>query len=268
MQFLLLAQREALGRFVVRQVAGRVPVAVSGHISDALQDQVTELEAAARTGADAVVLVTNHLDPKREGAAAFRHHFDALLVAMPAEMPLGLYECAAPDRRLRSDDELTLCIESGGFALLKDVSCDLATVKRRVALAKGSPLAIVNANAAIAFDAMKAGSRGFCSVFANFHPDLYQWLLSSAETDPALADELSTFLVIAAVAESTGYPALAKMYHQRIGTFGSIRCRVVDYDVRKRFWALDAVLDKLVAGTEAMRARVRASPQASASRAA
>ena len=47
-----------------------------------------------------------------------------------------------------------------------------------------------------------------------------------------------------------------KLYHQRIGTFGSIRCRVITYDVRERFWALDAVLDKIVAGTEAMRGKI------------
>jgi 4-hydroxy-tetrahydrodipicolinate synthase len=50
------------------------------------------------------------------------------------------------------------------------------------------------------------------------------------------------------------------MYHQRIGTFGSIRCRVIDYDVRERFWALDAVLDKIVEGTEHFRARIAALP--------
>jgi len=69
---------------------------------------------------------------------------------------------------------------------------------------------------------------------------------------------LSTFLVVTAVSEALGYPALAKMYHQRIGTFSSIRCRVIDYDVRERFWALDAVLDKIVAGTEHFRARIAA----------
>jgi 4-hydroxy-tetrahydrodipicolinate synthase len=44
MQFLTLAERGALGHFVVKQVAGRVPVVVSGHIE--------ELTAAAETGAD------------------------------------------------------------------------------------------------------------------------------------------------------------------------------------------------------------------------
>ena len=88
---------------------------------------------------------------------------------------------------------------------------------RRVA--QGSPLKILNANAAIAWDAMKAGSAGFNGVFTNFHPDLYKWLREDAARDPALAEELATFLVLAAVSESLGYPALAKIYHQRIGTF-------------------------------------------------
>ena len=105
----------------------------------------------------------------------------------------------APYRHLLSDDELHLCLDTGRVVLLKDVSCDLSRVRRRVALARGSPLAIVNANAAIAFEAMRSGSDGFCGVFTNFHPDLYKWLCVSADTNRALADELSTFLVLAAV---------------------------------------------------------------------
>ena len=44
--------------------------------------------------------------------------------------------------------------------LLKDVAYDLAVVARRAALMEGSPLAIVHANAAIALEAMRAGSKG------------------------------------------------------------------------------------------------------------
>ncbi|WP_333986003.1 dihydrodipicolinate synthase family protein [Burkholderia orbicola] len=259
MQFLSLAERAALARFVVERVAGRVPVVASGHISDDLDAQVTELCAAAESGAQGVVLVTNRLDPQRKGSAALLDHLHRLLARLPSDLPLGLYECPAPYRRLLSDDELRACIDTGRFVMLKDVSCDLATVKRRVALAEGSPLKILNANAAIAWDAMKAGSAGFNGVFTNFHPDLYQWLRTHGESNRALADELSTFLVVSAVSEALGYPALAKLYHQRIGTFGSIKCRAIDYDVRERFWALDAVLDKIVAGTEHFRRRIAAS---------
>ncbi|WP_157267346.1 dihydrodipicolinate synthase family protein [Azohydromonas aeria] len=256
MQFLSLEERAALGRFVVERVAGRVPVVVSGHVSDDLHGQVQELTAAVDSGADAVVLVTNHLDPHRRGSEAFLGNLELLLKRLPADVPLGLYECPAPYRRLLSDAELSACVDSGRFVLLKDVSCDLATVERRVALAAGSPLAVVNANAAIAFDAMKAGSRGFTGVFTNFHPDLYQWLRTSGARHPALAEEVNTFCVLSAVSESLGYPALAKLYHQRLGTFKSIHSRAVSYDIRERHWALDEVLDRIAAGTQAMRDRI------------
>ena len=256
MQFLTLAERAALGHFVVKQVAGRVPVVVSGHISDDPFSQIEELTAAARTGADGIVLVTNHLDPAATGTETFRGNLEWLIERLPSDIPLGLYECPAPYRRLLSDEELKLCIDSGRFVLLKDVSCDLATVKRRVASAEGSPLAIINANAAIAYDAMLAGAGGFAGVFTNFHPDLYKWLRTSGPLNPELAEEINTFLVVAAVSEVLGYPALAKMYHQLIGTFNSIRRRVIDYDIHEKFWALDAVLEKIVAGTEFMRGKI------------
>src|SRR5271168_836231 len=63
MQFLTLGERTALGHFVVRQVAGRAPVIVSGHVSEDPFTQVEEMTAAAETGADGIVLVTNRLDP-------------------------------------------------------------------------------------------------------------------------------------------------------------------------------------------------------------
>lgn len=258
MQFLSVAERAALARFVVERVAGRVPVVASGHVSATIDEQAAELNAVAESGADGLVLVTNRLDPDRLGTEALTANLKALLAKLPSDLPLGLYECPAPYRRLLSDDELRLCIDTGRFVMLKDVSCDLDTVKRRVALTAGTPLKILNANAAIAWDAMKAGSAGFNGVFTNFHPDLYHWLRTSADRDPALASELATFLVMSAVSESLGYPALAKMYHQRIGTLTTIRCRVIDYDVRERFWALDAVLDKIVEGTEHFRARIAA----------
>lgn len=260
MQFLSLDERVRLATAVVAKVAGRVPVVVSGHISDDLDAQVEELTAMAATGGDALVLVTNHLDPKNEGTEAFRRHLAHLLERLPQDIPLGLYECPAPYRRLLTDEELRLCIDSGRFILLKDVSCDLATVKRRLEIARGSGLAVINANAAIARDAMRAGSPGFTGVFTNIHPDLYRWMRLSGDRHPELADELATFLVVAAVSESLGYPAFAKMYHQRIGSFGSIRCRAIGYDVREKFWALDAVLDKIVEGTDRFRAKIAALP--------
>jgi 4-hydroxy-tetrahydrodipicolinate synthase len=256
MQYLSLEERVELAAFVKQAARGRVPVIASGHISEDLGDQLAELTAIAATGVDGMVLVTNRLDARREGCTRFIDDLTWLLDRLPKQIPLGLYECPAPYRRLLTDDELTFCANSGRFVIRKDVSCDLETVKRRVTLTRGTPLAIVNANAAIAFDAMKAGSRGFTGVFTSFHPDLYKWMMIEHASAPALADELSIYLALSAMAEPMGYPKLAKLYHQRIGTFACTDSRAVAFDIHEKFWALDALLDKIVEGTEHYRHRI------------
>jgi 4-hydroxy-tetrahydrodipicolinate synthase len=256
MQFLTLDERVELAAFVKKAAGRRVPVIASGHISESLDDQLAELTAIAATGVDGMVLVTNRLDAKQEGGTKFIDDLTWLLDRLPKHIPLGLYECPAPYRRLLSDDELMFCAHSGRFVILKDVSCDLETVIRRVVLTHGTPLTIVNANAAIAYDAMQAGSRGFTGVFTNFHPDLYKWMMTESDRHPELADELSVYLALSAMAEPMGYPKLAKLYHQRLGTFECTDSRAVTFDIHEKFWALEDLIDKIVEGTELYRQRI------------
>jgi 4-hydroxy-tetrahydrodipicolinate synthase len=173
-------------------------------------------------------------------------------------MPLGLYECPAPYRRLLNDDEFKLCRDTGRFVTLKDVSCDLETIRRRVAMAEGSDFAVVNANAAIAAAAMRAGGKGFAGVFTNIHPDLYAWLYANRDADSALRRRLEVFLALAAMAEPMGYPGLAKIYHTRLGTFDSAHSRVTDFDIAERYWAVMDLLEHIEIGTEQFRAEIAA----------
>ena len=256
MQFLSLQERVELARFVVQHVDGRIPVIASGHISDDIEAQKEELLAMAQTNIDALVLVTNHLDPRNEGSETFFATLNTLLDTLPKELPLGLYECPAPYRRLLTDDEFSWCANSGRFVVLKDVSCDLPTVERRVKLAQGTPLNVINANAAIAWPAILAGSQGFSGVFTNFHPELYSWLWHNGKTQRALADELAIFLSLGAVTETLGYPKNAKIYHQRLGTFDDVTCRVNKDDVLTKFWGLTVILDQIRAGTELWQTRL------------
>lgn len=258
MRFLSLDERVELSRFTVKQVAGRVPVVSSGHISDTLEDQITELCAIADTGADAVILVSNRLARQDGSAEEVRATLDSILAALPSDMPLGLYECPAPYRRLLSDDEMAFCAQSGRFVLIKDVSCDLDTITRRTTIAKGSPLKICNANAAIAHAAMRVTGAGFCGVMNNFHPDLYRWLQDHGADHPDLAEELCVFLVLSAQTEPMGYPKLAKFYHQRLGTFAGTESRAIDFNIQERFWGLDAVLDRIAQGTQFYRGKIAA----------
>jgi 4-hydroxy-tetrahydrodipicolinate synthase len=257
MHKLTLGERVSLARQTVEIVEGRVPVMASGHISGNRDQQSIELKAIGNTGIDALVLVTNRL-PGTEQAddAAILRELRWVMGQLPPELPLGLYECPMPFRRLLSDDVLKFCADSERFVTLKDVSCDLATVERRADIVKGSPLAIVNANAAIAWPAMKSGSQGFCGVMANFHPDLYAWLYHHGKHHPAVAQELAVFLALGGTSETQGYPAIAKRFHQRLGTFQSIACRNVEVDIFEKYWALDALLDNLMQGADIYRERL------------
>lgn len=256
MSFLSLEERCALAAFTVRQVNGRVPVVASGHISQSMDDQKAELRAVAETGVDAVVLVTNRLAAADEDASVFMARMQDLLGSLPTEMTLGLYECPAPYRRLLTDDEIAWCAQSGRFAFLKDVSCDLDHIRRRLALVANTPLAINNANAAIAWPFMKSGGHGFSGVMNNFHPDLYRWLYDHGTEHPELAEELDTFLVLSAMSETLGYPKLAKHYHRRIGTFGQVHSRAVPHDITERHWAVETILDHVVTGADRFRSRI------------
>ncbi|KEA62284.1 4-hydroxy-tetrahydrodipicolinate synthase [Marinobacterium lacunae] len=258
MQFLSLQERLDLARFTAKAVAGRVPVVASGHISESLDDQRAELKAMADTGVDGVVLVTNRLAPANAPETALRTHLDALLSSLPEDMPLGLYECPAPYRRLLTDDEIEYCAQSGRFALIKDVSCDLDTVKRRIALTQSTPLRINNANAAIAWPALQAGASGFCGVMLNVHPDLYRWLQDHGAKHPDLTEELATFLVLSAMCEPMGYPKLAKVFHQRLGTFAHTDSRTITFDIHQRFWALDDIIARIEWGNAHFRSRIKA----------
>lgn len=256
MHYLSLEERIQLARFAVHAVKKRVPVIASGHVSKKLAEQRTELAAIADTGVDGVVLVTNRLVPPEGNSKILRDHIDALLNALPAELPLGLYECPAPYRRLLTDKEIEYCAQTGRFTFIKDVSCDLQTVKRRLALTKDTPLAIINANAAIAWPALQAGAAGFCGVMTNLQPDLYRWLQDNGAQYPDFAEELATFLVLAAMSETMGYPKLAKIHHQRLGTFTHAGSRAVTCDMHEEYWAFDEILTRVEQGAMHFRDRI------------
>ena len=252
-----LDEREALARFTVDIVDDRVPVIASGHIGVTLDEQITELTRIAATGIDCLVFVTNRLDPENLGSQHLFDTVDTLMRELPPDLQLGLYECPAPYRRLLSDDEIVYFAQNRRFVILKDVSCDINTVRRRLELTKDSNLVISNANAAIAYEAMKSGARGFCGVFNNFHPDLYRWLQDESEMHVELASELTRFLVLAAATEGMGYPKLAKAYHQRLGTIQSSFSRAVPEDIFQKYWALESILQQIEEGTEYYRGRIQ-----------
>jgi 4-hydroxy-tetrahydrodipicolinate synthase len=178
-------------------------------MSDTLEDQIAELRAIGGTGVQAVVLVSNRLAKADETEEVWKRNAETILQAVP-NIPLGIYECPYPYKRLLSPELLRWCAETGRFLFLKDTCCDTEQLKAKLAAVRGSGLRIYNANAATLLASLRDGAHGYSGVMANFHPDLYVWLCSHAHSHPEKAQQLQAFLGLASVIENQYYPVNAK----------------------------------------------------------
>ena len=186
--FLSLEERVALNRVVYQRAKELDPnflVVSSGHVSDSMEDQIRELNAIYETGTDALILITNRLDPNNEGDDVFIKNAEELISHLPAEAKLGLYECPHPYKRLVTPKILDWCVSTGRFYYMKDTCCDAAVIAQRAAQLKGSHFKLLNANCQTLLETMRSGADGYCGIMCNFHPRLYAWLGKHYESEQA-----------------------------------------------------------------------------------
>ena len=207
---LSLTERVELSRACVRAAAERVPVIASGHVSNALDDQIDEVKRVADTGVRAVVLISNRFAREYEDDDVFLRRLDRLVSAVPDRLLLGFYECPFPYKRLISPRIMTYGVESGRFGFLKDTSCNLENIREKIRIASGSSFKLFNANAATLLESLRAGAAGYSGVMANFHPDLYVRLVEGHRRNSKEAERLQAFLGLASVIERQYYPVNAK----------------------------------------------------------
>jgi 4-hydroxy-tetrahydrodipicolinate synthase len=234
---LSLDERVCIARTVMERAGRRCGVIASGHISNDGDHQVEELNAIAETGVDAVVLVANRPAEKVDSDLVWRENTEALLGKLPASVPLGIYECPYPYKRLLSNDLLAWLAETGRFFFLKDTSCDRAIQRQRARAVQGSSLRLYNANSATLLHSLRTGYAGYSGVMANFHPHLYVWLCRYFSEAAAEAEKLQAFLGVASVIESHGYPANAKHFLAEEGLALHPATRVRSHELRDDWMA-------------------------------
>ena len=219
--FLSLDERVKLTRAVVTKAKelalkdpSRVPMQVvaSGHVSDSFEDQVIELNAIAAEKPDALILISNRMDIENTCEDQWIADTEKLIAQLPMDMPLGIYECPKPYKRLLTEKMIKWCADSGRFYFIKDTCCDAALIRRRLKWCEGSNLKIFNANAQTMLETAKDGCYGYCGVMANFHPSLYSRLLRKETLNDQKTSLLQDFLGLAATIENLTYPCCAKYY--------------------------------------------------------
>ncbi len=217
--FLSLEERVMLTRTVIAKAKAlakadktREPMMIvaSGHVSEDFETQVEELRAIAAEGPDALILVTNRMDVDNTCEDRWIEETERLVSALPADMPLGVYECPLPYKRLLTERMIKWCADSGRFYFLKDTCCDAPTIRKRTRICEGSNLKIFNANTQTLLESMRDGAYGFCGVFANIHPRLYSKLLEDLYAENA--EMLQAYLSVSELIVKYTYPCCAKYY--------------------------------------------------------
>ena len=220
--YLTLDERVKLTRTVIAKAKAlaeadrtRPPMMIvaSGHVSDRFEEQVRELNAIAAEKPDAVILITNRMDIANTTDEKWIEETEKLIAELPADMPLGVYECPKPYKRSLSEKMIKWCADNGRFYFMKDTCGDLKTLRRRIEICKNSHLKIFNANAQTMLQSARDGAFGYCGVMANFHPQLFSRLLNADTLNDQKTELLQLYLTHAALVEFyLVYPCIAK-YH-------------------------------------------------------
>lgn len=254
MFFLGLEERVEIAKFVVKKAAGRVPVVASGHVSDSLTEQAEELNKIASAGVDAVILISNRLAAEDESDDVWLANLKTLMEMLTEEIPLGFYECPYPYKRLISPQNLKWCADTGRFYFIKDTSCDIENMKKKLEQIKGTQLKLFNANTSTLMETLELGASGFSGVMANFHPELYVWLTEEYEKQPGKARRMADFLTVASLIERQVYPVNAKYYQKEIGNFATVYTRTKDAALLNTTCKME--VEQLVRLTEFMKERL------------
>lgn len=254
MFFLTLEERVEIARFVKERSDGRVPVVASGHVSDSISDQAEELNAMAETGADAVILLTNRLAQREESDAIWLDRLKMLLAEFPEDLALGFYECPYPYKRIISPELLKWCADTGRFYFIKDTSCSIENISRKLECVKGSRLKLFNANSSTLLETLRLGGSGFSGVMANFHADLYVWLCEHYQEEPEKARILADFLTVTSMIERQVYPVNAKYCQKKLGNFQSLHTRTKEANLLDDTGKLE--IEQLMRLTDYMRTQL------------
>jgi len=220
MFFLSLKERVELARATVtaaKKNGRKMDVVVSGHISNSIEAQAEELTAIYETGADAAVFVSNRLDLHNDGDKVWISNAEKLLKLLPEDMPLGIYECPYPYKRLLSKEILEWCKQSKRFRFIKDTCCSPEMLKERIEQLDGSGIKLYNANSQTLLYTFREGCDGYSGIMANFHPELYVWMYENYAKYPETADKVQALLSMSAFTEVLHYPATAKFNLNTLG---------------------------------------------------
>jgi len=204
-------ERLSLSKYVVTRVANRVPVIATGTFSEIIDEQAEFIKKIYETGVVAVIVLTNHLAKQDESESVWISNAQQL-VEKTENIPIGLYECPLPYKRLVPSETTQWVVSTNRFFWTKDTSEDINQIQKKLAISADSNLCLYNAHTASLLQSLQAGAYGFSGIAANFYPNLFSWLCENWQTNPELSQELQSFLTWGQKTVDHKYVSSAKQY--------------------------------------------------------
>ena len=241
------AERVELAKNVVAKVNGRIPVVSAGVFGSSSAEQIDLIHQLADVGVTSVVLLTNQLATESESEDDWKRRVEEILTET-GDIPLGLYECPSPYKRILSTDLFKWAAQTNRFVFYKDTCLSLDHIKAKIDAAVNTPLRFFNAELNSLSASLLAGGNGFSGIAANFYPDLLVWLCQNVSKRPEEAGSLQTFLSIAEAVIDHKYPTSAKYFLRKTGRVDiSTVCRIYSVSISEHEQrSLEALADYLI----------------------
>lgn len=207
-------ERLALAEGVVNHTNGRVPVVAAGTFAPSIAEKAEFVKRMADTGVEAVVVITCQMAAQDEPDATWQANTEQLL-NLTDSIPLGLYECPEPYKRVLTPELLGWTAETGRFHFIKDTCCDLDLIHAKLKAIEGTPLRFFNAEAESLRQSLLAGGHGFSGIAANMYPELFVQMCHDFKEEDSAA--LQLLLSVAQGVVDRKYPVSAKHYLRQTG---------------------------------------------------
>jgi len=172
-------ERVAVTSFVVKEVAGAVPVFSTGTFGGSLTRQAGFSKRIYDTGATAVVAITSILADENDADDLLLSRIYELLEQTQG-IPFGFYECPVPYKRVLSPAVLKLVADTRRVIYYKDTSLDLAAVKEKVSLTEQqTAFELYDAYMVNAVASLNNGCAGLSCIQGNYIPELISWITTN-----------------------------------------------------------------------------------------
>ncbi len=165
-------ERLELTKTVVDHCTGKVPVVATGSFADTNEGNAEFIKKIYDLGVEAVILISSVLVEPGESDDILQKNIEEIM-NMTGDIPLGLYECPVPYKRIISPKMMKWLSETDRFLYFKDTTCDAGAIKLKLNEIEGSDFQLYNADTPSALESLRDGAKGISPISGNFYPELY-----------------------------------------------------------------------------------------------